>query len=230
MDCGKGRPGESRQGQEGTRPGLPCGSDGAAQGQEARGRPFKAWLLCHCPRSLEFLSDVTFASYHLIHFSSCLWEIGSGLGRALCVCNWGLGGHPQEALALSRPPRDVSCILKGRQGLYVSLDPSPAGELTPCRVSLLAPGPTQTPAAPSCRRCPLSAVSLGPLGPLQCVGTAPCRPGRGAGLWHVPLSSVSPLQPCKHIKPVLGSCKAGSHLQERLESRVSGLCSRQRGV
>lgn len=49
------------------------------------GRPFKAWVLCHCPGSLEFLSDVTFASYHLIHFSSCLWEIGSGLGRALCV-------------------------------------------------------------------------------------------------------------------------------------------------
>lgn len=44
----------------------------AAQGQAAWGRPFKAWMLCHRLRSLEFLSDVTRASYHQIHFSSCL--------------------------------------------------------------------------------------------------------------------------------------------------------------
>lgn len=49
-------------------------------------------MLCHCLRSLEFLSDVTSASRHRIHFSSCLWEMESGLGRFTCVFEEYLSG------------------------------------------------------------------------------------------------------------------------------------------
>lgn len=103
----------------------------AARGQAAWGRPFKAWMLCHRLRSPEFLGDVTCASSHQIHFSSCLREIGSGLGRVMCVCEdlGSLGGRPVQALP---------CRALPSPGGYVSSDRQAEGRIRPGSSSLRA--------------------------------------------------------------------------------------------
>lgn len=56
--------------------GGPPPSSGSSAGRSGPGSfrtsLFKPGMLCHCLRSLEFVSDVTFASYCRIHFSSRL--------------------------------------------------------------------------------------------------------------------------------------------------------------
>lgn len=60
-------------------PGTPMRLPGGGSGPGPLGASlFKPRMLCPHLRSLEFLRAVRCASCRLIHWSSCLWEIGSG--------------------------------------------------------------------------------------------------------------------------------------------------------